>query len=287
MPVVAYREILPRTLQHRFGESPTAERRYQVTTDNTSPSHQECIAAVGIYHGDSHPEYPFLRMLDAQLQENSPDPYHVEISFKYEVPKQENLDPNPLARPDVWSFSTGGVAVPALTYFDDNGDRKALVNTANDVIEGAMTEEAEVRATIAGNRAAFPLATASAVTNCVNSDAYLGGAAYTWKCQGIGAQQQVEIVNDVEIRYWSVTVELLYRQSGWPLLLPNVGWNFIEGGEKKRAWVKDDAGEKVASASPVALEQNGNIRANGAPDILVRRVHQAVAFQPYFGTPPF
>lgn len=286
MAVVAYREILPRTLQHRFGESPTAERRYQITINNTATSHQECVAAVGIYHGDSHPEYTFLRMLDAQLQESSPDPYHVEIAFKYEVPKQENLDPNPLARPDVWSFSTGGVAVPALTYFDGE-QRKALVNTANDVIEGAMTEEAEVRATIAGNRSAFPLGIAAAVTNCVNSDAYLGGAEFTWKCQGIGAQQQVEVVNDVEIRYWSVTVELIYRQSGWPLLLPNVGWNFLDGGEKKRAWVKDDAGEKVASSCPVALEQNGNIRPVGAPDILVRRVHQAVAFEPYFGTPPF
>lgn len=150
-----------------------------------------------------------------------------------------------------------------------------------------MTEESEVRATIAGNRAQFPLGIAAAVTNCVNSDEYLGGLKYTWKCQGIGAQQQVEVVNDIEIRYWSITVELVYRQSGWPLLLPNVGWNYLEGGEKKRCWVKDEDGVQVASASPVALELNGNIRPTGAPDILTRRVHKAVAFEPYFGTPPF
>ena len=286
MAVVAFREILPRTFQHRFGEAPAAERRYQLTLNSTATPSQQCIAAIGIYHGDLHPEYPFLRMFDAQLQENTPDAYHVEITYRYEVPQQENLDPNPLARPDVWSFSTSGVAVPALTYFDGD-QRKALVNTANDVIEGAMTEESEVRATIAGNRAQFPLGIAAAVTNCVNSDEYLGGLKYTWKCQGIGAQQQVEVVNDIEIRYWSITVELVYRQSGWPLLLPNVGWNYLEGGEKKRCWVKDEDGVQVASASPVALELNGNIRPTGAPDILTRRVHKAVAFEPYFGTPPF
>lgn len=287
MAVVAFREILPRTFSHRFGESPTAERRYQLTLNNTATSHGECINAVGILHGDFHPEYAFLRMLDAQLQENSPDPYHVDITYRYEVPKQENLDPNPLARPDVWSFSIGGVSVPAFTYWDGE-TQKPLTNTAGEVIEGAMTEEAEVRATIAGNRASFPLGIAAAVTNCINQDAYLGGAQYTWKCQGISAQQQVEVVNDVEVRYWAVNVELLYRQSGWRLTLPNVGWNYKQGGQLYRGYVLDEEGNRVQSAAPVALEANGNIRTGGGePDLLTRQVHKAVAFQPYFGTPPF
>jgi hypothetical protein len=295
MTVIAYREVLPRTFSHRFGESPTAERKFIVTVDEPTAT-QEVIDAVNIAHADQHPEFAYLRMLDASAVET--DRHHVEITYRYEVPKQEDLDPNPLARPDVWSFSTGGAAVPALFYYHGagNADIRPLINTAGDFIESAMTEESELRATISGNREEFPLAAAAAVTNAVNMSSYLGGAIYTWKCNGISAQQATEVVNGVEIRYWQVSVELAYRQSGWPLQLPNVGWSvWSESKQKKvRAYVFDDeSGEKIASANPVALNENGTIRlssdlqGSGRPDIIQRRVHPAVDFATYFGTPPF
>jgi hypothetical protein len=94
-----------------------------------------------------------------------------------------------------------------------------------------------------------------------------------------------------------VTVELVYRQSGWNLLLPNVGWNYISGSgssaKKKRCYVFSEEDEKVASANVMALNDDGSIRFNtdftgsGAPTILNRRVHPEVAFTPLFGTPPF
>ena len=152
-----------------------------------------------------------------------------------------------------------------------------------------MTEESELRATISGNRAAFPIGVAASVTNCVNNDAYLGAQQFQWKCQGVSGQQQVEVVNGVELKYWAVSVELAFRQSGWRLMLPNVGWNYIEGSEKKRAYVIDaESGEKLASSNQVALNDNGSIKSPGtAPSILYRRVHPAVNFTPLFGTPPF
>jgi hypothetical protein len=203
----------------------------------------------------------------------------------------QDSDPNPLARADIWSFSTGGAAIPALAYFhgSGNGDVRALVNSAYDFFEGAMTEEAELRATISGNRAAFPVGVAASVTNCVNLDAYLGAQPYQWKCQGISGQQQVEVVNGFELKYWSVSVELAFRQSGWRLMLPDVGYNYLEGSQQKRAYVIDpESGDKVASSNPVALNSNGSLKSSGtAPDILYRRVHREVAFAPLFGTPPF
>lgn len=293
MGVVSAREILPRTFSHKFGESPTAERRFAVTVDNSATPHADVIDAVGVFHGDEHPEHTYLRMLDAQLQENSPDPYHVELTLRYEVPSQEDLDPNPLARPDVWSFSTGGAQVPALVYYHGagNNNKKPLQNTAKDFFEGLTTLEAELRASISGNRADFPLADATVVTNSVNSATYLGGAKHSWLCAGISGQQATEVVNDTEIRYWQITVELVYRRSGHNLLLPNVGWNYLDNGEKKRAWVLDPEAnppEKVASGAPVALDANGNIKAAGQePDILERRVYPEADFSSYFGTPPF
>ena len=290
MSIVGYREVIPRTFSHKFGESPTAEIKYHVTT-SAPVGTQAVLNHIGIFHGASHPEYGYL--LCSQGDVNELDKYHVEVTYSYSVPAigTQDSDPNPLARADIWSFSTGGAAIPALAYFhgSGNGDVRALVNSAYDFFEGAMTEEAELRATISGNRAAFPVGVAASVTNCLNLDAYLGAQPYQWKCQGISGQQQVEVINGFELKYWSVSVELAFRQSGWRLMLPDVGYNYLEGNQKKRAYVVDsESGEKVASSNPVALNSNGSLKSSGtAPDILYRRVHREVNFQPLFGTPPF
>jgi hypothetical protein len=290
MPVIGFREVIPRTFSHKFGESPTAERKYHLTTDGPVGT-QDALNAVGIFHGTPHPEYSYLLCDNGEL--NELDRFHVEITYSYSVPAigTKDSDPNPLARADIWSFSTGGAAVPALAYYhgSGNGDIRALVNSAYDFFEGAMTEESELRATISGNRSSFPVGVATQVTNAVNLDSYLGAQQYQWKCQGISGQQQVEVVNGAEIKYWSVSVELAYRPSGWRLMLPNVGYNYLEGSQQKRAYVIDpDSGEKVASSNPVALNNNGSLKGSGvAPDILYRRVHREVNFQPLFGTPPF
>lgn len=288
MAVVSYREVIPRVFSHKFGESPTAERKFVVTVDAPTPT-QTIISAIGITHGSQHPEYLYLRMLDGQVTET--DRHHAEVTFRYEVPKQEDPDPNPLARPDVWSFSVGGSQVPALVYYSGNGNgtKKPLQNTAKDFFEGLTVNEAEVRATISGNRSEFPLADAAAVTNSVNNAAYLGGAKHCWFCAGISGQQATEVVNDRDVRFWQVTVELIYRASGHNLLLPNVGWNFLQGGEKRRAWVwNDDKTEKVPSGAPRPLNDQGGLKADDQePDILERRVYPEADFAAYFGVPPF
>lgn len=298
MAINSFREVLPRTFAHKFGESPTAERKF-VATMSEPVDHQTILNAVGIFHGSMHPEFTYLLCTEGSITET--DRHHAEVTYRYEVPSSGSQDsqPNPLARKDVWSFSTGGSAVPALIYYfgSGNSQRRALINSAGDFFEGAMTEESELRCSIAGNRAAFPIGIAAAVTNAVNSDGFLGASIHQWKCQGISGQQQVEVVSGIEIKYWSVTVELVYRASGWNLALPNVGWNYISGSggsaKKKRCYVFDESDEKVPSANVMALNDDGSIRFNtdftgsGAPTILNRRVHPEIAFTPYFGTPPF
>ena len=286
MAVVGWREISGRSLTHRFGEPPSADRRFVVTLDNTAPSMNEISASIGIYHGAPHPEFPFITMTEGSITEGSPSPFHAEVSYRYELLQPDERDPNPLARPDTWSFSTGGAAVPALFYWD--GDtQKPLVNSAKDYFEGLTTEEGECRATISGNRATFPLDVAIAVTNTVNASDYLGAPPHHWKCVGISGQQQIEMVNGAELRYWSITSELVYRQTGWNLFLPDVGYNYLEGSVKKRAYVIDpDSSEKVACVNPVALNTNGSLKAaNQLPEILERRVNRESNFDTYFGSP--
>ena len=286
MAVISWREVSGRSLTHRFGEPPSAELKFVASLDSTAASVAEVAAAIGIYHGASHPEFGFLTMTEAAMTEGSPTPYHAEVTFRYELLDPDVRAPNPLARPDIWSFSTGGASVPALFYWDGT-TQKPLVNSAGDYFEGLTTEEGECRASISANRATFPLATAVAVTNCVNSGAYLGAAAHCWKCTGISGQQQVEMVNDAEVRYWSITTELVYRQTGWNLFLPDVGYNYLDAGEKKRGYVTDpDSGEKVPCVNPIALNNDGSLKAPGLfPDILNRRVNREVNFSSYFGTP--
>ena len=286
MAVVAFREVSGRTLTHRFGEPPTAERKFVVTLDSTAHTVAEVAGAIGIFHGAAHPEYSFLTMTEATMTEGSPSPFHAEVTFNYELLQPDERDPNPLARPDIWSFSTGGAAVPALFYFDGN-TLKPLVNAVNELFEGLTTEEAECRASITGNRATFPLATAIAVTNCLNNATYLGAPTHHWKCAGISGQQQIEMVNGVEVPYWSITTELIYRQTGWPLQIAHTGYNYLDGGTKKRAYVVDpDTGTQIGAVTPQALNSDGSLKASGSlPDILVRRVNREVNFSNFFGTP--
>jgi hypothetical protein len=291
MAVLSYREVLPRTFSHRFGESPTAERKYVCTLDDATAT-QEILNAIGIFHGSQHPEYAYLLCLNGSVTET--DRYHAEVSYSYGVVNQDSAswDPSPLARADVWSFSTGGSQVPALVYYDGT-TKKPLVNAAGDYFEGLTVNEAEIRCTISGNRPTFPLALAAAVTNTVNSGTFLGGAAHTWFCSGISGQQTAEVVNGIEIRYWQVGVELVYRQSGHNLALPHVGWHYItgSGSTKFRTYVRSQDGTDIDAATPQPLDTNGSQKytggTSGPPDILTRRVFPEANFSSYFGTPPF
>jgi len=286
MTAFLQREILPRTVTHKFGESPTAERRFVVSTDGET-AQQEVLSSVGIFHLSPHPEWPFLVMLSVTATET--DPYHSEITYSYGMTTQENEDPNPLARPDIWNFSAGGSSVPAIEYFDGAGNAtlKPLENAAGDNFDGVTKTEAELTATISGNRANFDIGLATLVTNSINDAAYLGGAQYTWLCTGISGVQATEMVNDAELRYWQVGVTLIYRQSTHLLKLADCGFNFLEGGITKRCFVVDSDGTKVACANPVPLEANGAMRVGLVSRIIERRLHPEINFQQYFGVPPF
>jgi hypothetical protein len=294
MSVLDFREVLPRTFRHRFGDPPQAERKFTVSL--TAPvANQQILNTVGIFFGALHPEYPYLRCVEGNVTET--DRHYAEVTYRYELPARgaQQFEANPLARADVWTFSTGGAQVPALVYYDGSGNTniKPLVNTANEfVFEGLTTLEAEVRATISSNRAVFPLPIAADVTNAVNASPYLFGARHTWMCAGINASQAVEAVNDQEITYWQISVELVYRASGWNLLLPNVGLNQIDGGKKKPCTVENEDGDEIAASTPQSLDNNGKQKTNNdPPDILDapfgRRIYREIDFAPFFGTPPF
>lgn len=288
MSVREWRE-LPRTVTHLIGESPEFERRFVVTLDNPDTLATTVIAAVGATHYSSHPEVSWARCYDVTVNEAfEGNRYWHEVLARYRIPAAAELDANllPWLRPDVWKFQTQGVAVPALFYFDGNTERP-LTNSAGDFVEGLTVDEAQQKITIQSNRQQFPSGLAAAVTNCVNSTAYLGFAADCVKVQGISAEPATEQINGQEVRYWKITSELLARQTGWNLLIPDVGFNFIDAGQRRRAFAVGPEGDVVPSANPVALNGTGGLRAAGQlPAILTRRVYKRIEMSGFFGTPP-
>lgn len=284
MGIKSVTELATVSATQKFGEAPTFQRKWVVEVDSPTTTQSQIVQAVGVTFLTPHPEVSYVRAMTANVSNYSGSRWHYEVTWDYEIPKQQNVDPNPLARADIWKWSTGGLTVPALYYYDGE-TLKPLQNTANDFFEGATVDISTLQASISGNRPTFDYGLAQAVSNSVNSDTYLGGPPGTWKCGGISGQPAVEVVNDTEVRYWQVEVTLEYRPDKWNLQLPNVGWNYLDGGTKKRVYVIDsESGERVPSSNPQPLTQSGAIK-TGAPDIIERRVQRQVAFNQYFGQP--
>ena len=286
MSIVRVTELPTVSASRKFGEPPTFQRKWVVEVDTPTTSQTEISNACGVQFLQGHPEAYYCLAMNVAVSNYNGSRWHYEVTWDYELPKQANVDPNPLARVDIWKWTTGGLSVPALYYYDTGDVLKVLQNTAGDFFEGATTDISTLQASISGNRPTFDYGRATLVTNTVNQDTYLGGAPGTWKCSGISGQPAVEVVNEVEIRYWQIEVSLEYRPDKWTLQLPNVGWNYLDGSTKKRVYVIDaDSGDKVPSSNPQPLTSGGGIK-TGAPDIIERRVHRQVAFNSYFGTPP-
>ena len=287
MAIINVTERADVSASRRFGEAPKFQRKWVVEVDDPTTPQTFIVNACGVRFLDSHPEAYYCRAMSTSVSNYGGSRWHYEVTWDYELPRQseQDLDPNPLARADIWRWSTGGLSVPALYYYD-SGTLKALTNSANDFFEGATADISTLQASISANRPTFDYSLAQAVTNSVNSDTYLGGDPHTWKCSGISGQPAVEVVNEVEIRYWQIETTLEFRPDGWDLQLPDVGWNYLDGSTKKRAYVIDtDSGDKVPSSNPQPLNTDGTLK-TGAPDILVRQVQREVAFATYFGTPP-
>lgn len=295
MAVLAVNEVLPRGYSHQFGGSPTASMVFVVTLDGTT-TQQAVISAVGYSLGSAHPEFSFLECNSIEVTET--DKFHAEVSLSFFVRPTETFGPGslPWALPDVWSFSTGTAQSACTEYFPTDNDNvlsAALVNKANDPYEGLVKAEPELRATISGYRQLFPLRDAIAVTGAINNAAYAGGEKRTWQCIGITGTPERTTIETTLIEYWQITVQLLYRQSDHNLHLPNAGLNYLLNGQannKRRCWVINEEGEKVPSAGPMALDNNGDLKQIGAgpypPDILNFRVYPEVNFSLYFGVPP-
>ena len=273
-------EIHPRTFSQRFGEAPSAERTFIETPDVDTV---EVLPAIG----QEHPEYAALKCTGvAKTTGYGGDPDQISYRVTYAPAPTCEQEPNPLSRCDRWSIGTSGSSVPATTWLD-SGTEKALVNSAGDPISGFSKRRLELRLSVAGNRADFPIATARTVVNATNSTTWGGGAQRTWLCSGASAQQKTELVGTLIVEFWAITFEFLYNADLWSLSVPDVGLNYINSsGAKVRATVEDADGNYIPSPKPLPLNSDGSLKASGDADILQRPVYREIDFSTYFGSPP-
>jgi len=278
MAIVGSREIIGGSYQQRLGDpGPTLQKRFIVSTDGDAPSYQDIIAEVGYDIADTSDD-GVVKAIDIQDQ----DKYRIEVTVTLEPPEPTDFDPeNPEATPDSWSFQFGSAEVAITEFYEGQGNnnKEPLDNTAREIYAGIMGPEPEVRVVITGLRPSFPLDAALAVTGHVNNATFLGAPPHHFLCAGVGGNPVGEA--------YEFQATLIYRASGHNLFLPNVGYNFLEDGILKRAFVFDDDGNKVPTASPVGLDGAGNLLPpNTQPAINEFRIYPETNFSFYFGNPP-
>lgn len=290
MAVESFRE-LARTIEGEIGANSVLTRRFVVTlsadTLSGNPTDESTLlTALGLHvWGAAHPLSAGFQLRKVRAVEGfDGSPYHVEVIAEYTVLKPNDLLA-PTAREAEWKFETvGGQEVAALSYYDGN-TRRPLTNSAYDYFQGLTVEESVVKATVTKNTTAFPSGVFAA-NNHVNSAEYLGCAVHSLKIIGITTEKIYESYNNTNYAYWRWTASMNYRATGWNLQLPDVGFNFIAGGQKRRAMVFDfQNAEWVASPNPVGLDGTGG-QTLGAPEILVRRVYPETSFSSLFGAVP-
>ena len=299
MSIVSYTE-LARSFENELGTPARAVRRWAVVlSDNTLAGNPlntadifSTITDITNFGTATHPSHTALKFRKVTINERFGDsPYHVEVVAEYgSVTDQEILAPT--ARRADWVFESQPGQLAALRYYHGetgNEDPRPLTNTAGDYFEGLTAEESMVRITIRKNFAAFPT-TLMGLTNFLNNATYATCAKHTLKCVGVNSDFTQEVWNNTEYSFWATEIVLQFRQSGWPLLIPDVGFNFLAGSEKRRAMVFDfKNSEWVASPGPVALDGAGGQSLGafpgGQPSILTRRVNPDISFS-VFGVPP-
>lgn len=290
MGIVSTKE-LGRTFEQEIKKFPIARRRWVcVLSDDTTlnnPTAETAVLAAtsGSAWGAAHPTFSDFKLRKVSMNEGfEGSPYHVEVIAEYgNVTTEELLTPT--ARAAEWSAEAKSGQVPAL-FFYDGGTTYPLTNSAFDYFPGLTTDESMVSIKVTKNFAAWPTGWFAA-NNCVNDATYFGCDAGSVKVNGINVSLEREEWGGGVVAFYRATAELLYRESGWALQLPDVGWNFISGGQKRRAMVFDfENSEWVQSPNPIGLNGSGAPSPTGYPAILIRRVNPAASFSSVFGTPP-
>lgn len=305
MAVISCEELPKgRTLTGAAQETDVMTRSFLVRTDNLNTSLIEISNAPGIAvrpppgtvpaTPDAHPDNPTLVAMEYSVKCVHDSGLLWQVDFKYFVAPVDLNDgfESPgnvegFMKKPVWG---GGSSVTTGPVTEDIAGNK-ITNSAGDPLEDAVKEHAEFRlsVTVYALTAAEWTGIAREYTNATNSDAWNGGAARTWKCQGCSAQLVTESVSGAKFELWEISWEFAYREQTWDLVLLDIGYNQLvddegqptQGGTKKKAIVGQD---KKPVSGPVGLNGFGiAVTPPAEPADRTFVVYKQKAFKPIWG----
>jgi hypothetical protein len=276
---------------------PTYVRIFLVTTNTLSPNLQNIAKAPKIDWRATHPDDTNARLVESSTQQDGDSPFHYKVTYTYKFVDESELIP--WNRPSQFSFNGSLVSAPAFWHYPtetDNETRAIIVNSAKEALGGLDRDEGDFTVTIQKNiPPPFPYVMAQKYVGAINSDAWSGGAAKTWKCQSITASRKFEVVANqtptlppVKIEYWEVSASLAYRKSGWDLRTWDIGFNELVNGE--RVPIKGADGENCqepqALFSPPLATAGQKKPAGQPPNEIVFRIYAKETFTGVFPVLP-
>ena len=249
----------------------------------------------GIKFGDPHPDDPsvFATSFDCSV---SDDLLLYRLNVTYQAPALIDASSDgPGSEPDkggsydyaaapadTWSGSSSVAAVPIST----DKDGEAIVNTANTPIPDLQADKAYASLSLTRSYATAALAATALTmyTNKINSDAWAGTAAGTWKCQGGSWQKQTQSSGSKNLTYYSATFNFAYDADGWKLEQVMIGTRNAAGETITEKMVGGEKDEPISE--PVGLDATGYpVTPPTKPAVASFDVYVSTAFTPIFGVP--
>jgi len=165
---------------------------------------------------------------------------------------EEQQKKNPLERPPEVSWE--GERLEEVADLDRNGN--PILNTAGQPYDPPLMRDYKLRTLVyTRNEAAYDDAQARAYEDLINTDPFLGEAAYKWRVLDINARRAFE----EGVKFWVVTYRIQFKKKGWRRKVMSQGFKDATGKE-----ILDDHGNRPSE--PWKLDAAGSpIKAAGAP----------------------
>lgn len=289
MAIVDARILRSLTVSERKSDKGTRQlsgsEEFLVISDTKDPSFGEILASTATFTNLGNKRLPQINdavqvgskrfyVTARDLSHFKDNERAVRMTVRYDSKAEEDdeqPDPPNGTDPETWqriTIQTQQMTGPALGWIDSvetidkpqfSADQDVPRNSAGDPVDGLEEDTALIRMTYTNTQVPNPnFQKLQEYTNTCNTVDFLGALPYTVRC--VGWSGEYDQANQV----WSISIEFLFKPTGWVIEFYDVGFNEIVDG--KRRAILDLAGNPVSK--PVPLDGNGKAAAigNGGDD---------------------
>lgn len=249
MAVTLVQEQESRSSTHNIKNERTYTRQWLVetnsATDDAVTVENAWVTATGIARGTAHPSDANAIAKEISTSCDSEDGKSWTVTCSYGGWDETELSPLDQPADIQYSFSQYEKIVDQ-DIFDD-----PVVNGVKEPFKDPITiDDSRLILQVTKNEATFPVATAQAYVNSVNSDTWRGGTARQWRCSNISAQRKFDEEYGV---YYTVSYEFQFKVEKWDTVILHQGLKQHKRNSAGTAFETDDDGELI----PVKIYDSG------------------------------